>query len=368
MKLLKRYNYKNIIMPTLMALFVMLSMTWLIQSLRFLDFMINRGLEMSTFLYITVLIMPQFLIIVLPLSVFAGASYNFRRMHDDRESLICLCAGLSRYKLVGPALGIASLVVILSFILSLFLQPLGQRTFKDLQHIIRTTGGNLLIREGTFNQLNSDLMVYVKSRPAPTRLEGILVQDHSNKSSPVTWMAQSGEVSFDEEGRPRLKLRYGSRQEVSDKQLSTLSFDSHTIDIVKQLTPSGPRYRKTDERYLPELLDKNAPNSIKDRNKFIAEAHKRLLWPFTPIPMVLIAAACLLKNMHNRHSTLVGPGMTATLLAIAYIGLLIASNTLASGGNTIALYGQWAIPVVFIYGALRSLREKSLKGKSLKHA
>jgi hypothetical protein len=30
-------------MPTLMALFVMLSMTWLIQSLRFLDFMINRG-------------------------------------------------------------------------------------------------------------------------------------------------------------------------------------------------------------------------------------------------------------------------------------------------------------------------------------
>ncbi len=366
MKLLKRYNYKNIIMPTFMALFVMLSMTWLIQSLRFLDFMINRGLEMKTFLYITVLIMPQFLVIVLPLSVFAGASYNFRRMNDERESLICLCSGLSRIKLVGPALKLAGFIVIVGYILSLVLQPLGQRNFKDLQNLLRSTGGNLLIREGTFNQLNSDLMVYVKSRPSPARLEGILVQDNSNKGAPVTWMAQSGEVSFDAENRPRLKLLYGSRQEINDKQLSTLSFDSHTIDIVKQFTPKGPRYRKPDERYLTELLDKDAPASKKDRSKFVAEAHKRLLWPLTPIPMVLIAAACLLKNMHNRQSTLIGPGMVATLIAVFYLALLIASNTLASGGNVIALYGQWAIPFVFTYFALRSLREKSLKGKTLK--
>ncbi|MEC9292459.1 MAG: LptF/LptG family permease [Pseudomonadota bacterium] len=366
MKLLKRYNYKNIIMPTFMALFVMLSMTWLIQSLRFLDFMINRGLEMKTFLYITVLIMPQFLVIVLPLSVFAGASYNFRRMNDERESLICLCSGLSRLKLVGPAIKLAGFIVIIGYILSLFLQPLGQRTFKDLQHLIRSTGGNLLIREGTFNQLNSDLMVYVKARPAPTRLEGILVQDNSNEGAPITWMAQSGEVSFDSEGRPRLRLQYGSRQEINDKQLSTLSFDSHTIDIVKQFTPKGPRYRKPDERYLPELLNLESANSEKDRNKFIAEAHKRLLWPLTPIPMVLIAAACLLKNMHNRQATLLGPGMIATLFSVLYIGLLIATNTLASGGNQAALYGQWALPFVFTYFALRSLREKSLKGKTLK--
>lgn len=367
MKILKRYSYKNMIAPTLMALFVMLSMTWLIQSLRFLDFMINRGLEMKTFLYITVLIMPQFLVIVLPLSIFAGASYNYRRMNDERESLICLCAGLSRRSIVRPALKIAGFLVIIGYILSLFLQPLGQRTFKDLQHMIRSTGGNLLIREGTFNQLNSDLMVYVKSRPAPTRLEGILVQDLSNKSAPVTWMAQSGEVSFDNEGRPRLKLNLGSRQEVTNKQLSTLSFQSHTIDIVKQFSSKGERYRKPDERYITELKPSDARND-RDAKEFVAEAHKRLLWPLTPIPMVLIAAACLLQNVHNRRATLIGPGMVATLFAISYIGLLIFSNTLASNGNIYALYGQWGLPIVYSYLSLRSLREKSLKGKSLKHA
>src|SRR3546814_19498633 len=50
--------------------FIVVSMTcviWLSQSLRFVDLIVNRGLQIPSFIYLTLMLMPTWLSIVLPI-------------------------------------------------------------------------------------------------------------------------------------------------------------------------------------------------------------------------------------------------------------------------------------------------------------
>src|SRR5215469_13318001 len=57
----------------------------LTQSLRLLDLVINRGQSAPTFLYLTVLSLPSLLVIILPISFFAGTLYGLSRLSTDSE-------------------------------------------------------------------------------------------------------------------------------------------------------------------------------------------------------------------------------------------------------------------------------------------
>lgn len=86
---------------------------------------------------------------------------------------------------------------------------------------------------------------------------------------------------------------------------------------------------------------------IKVRNELMAEAHKRLLWPLTPLPLVMLAAAWLLRaprRQTNSVRLLVG----AAVGAVLYQGALMATFSMAQGGNMAVLWAQWLVPVVAV--------------------
>lgn len=346
MSILKSYLFKDILKPALVALFIMLSIIWLMQSLRFMDMIVNKGLDMGTFLWITALIIPSLLIVILPLALFTGGCFSFKKMNDNHELPALMSAGISKFQIVRPALMAALVVTLIGYIISLYAMPLGMRTFKAMQHNLRQMGGNLLLEEGTFNQVGSDLMVYVKTRGRNSHLTGLLVHDTRKKSTPITWMASEGKVTFSAEGFPRLTLTNGSRQEVTAERLSILEFKEHTLDIMQQVSEGGPRFLGVEERYVPELF--NVPNlSEKQANQFRAEVHKRFLWPITPIPLVLLACVFLIRSTYNRHGVM-RPLIYCGVSAVIYQAVVMTGHNLASKGNIAVLYGQWALPIVVI--------------------
>jgi lipopolysaccharide export system permease protein len=217
-----------------------------------------------------------------------------------------------------------------------------------MQYEIRTQQGQLLLEEGTFNQLGNNLMLFLKKRVTPTSLEQILVHDTREPGRPVTWYARTGNVSFGQDGTPRLVLHNGLRQAVTDKQIDMLEFETYTLDIHQTLDAKSPlnRQREEEEFNIPELLDMmhNATTPAK-YGLYAEQLNKRFLWPLTPLPMVLLAAAWLLRPPRRTQSSsryVAGAGLSA----VAYMGLLSGLSGLAQGGAVWALYAQWLLPVL----------------------
>jgi lipopolysaccharide export system permease protein len=343
LKTLNSYMMRDLVKPSLVALFVMLSIIWLMQSLRFMDLIINRGIDIGTFLWLTLLLVPSLLIVVLPVSFFAGACYTLKRLVDDSEIDALFAAGISRTRMAVPGLKIAFLLVIIGYVISMWALPEGKNMFKEIQTDLRGAQSALLLEEGTFNPASDTVTVYIKKRDLDGGLHNIMVHDTRNKTRPETWIAQEGRIRLNAEGFPQLYLENGARLEVNDEKLSTLAFDHYTMDISRELKMEGPRFKGAEERNLHELLDyKDLPKKYK--HEFLAELQRRLIWPLTPIPLLLIALMSIVR-LQKRRAGSTRTVVHASLLATTYQALLMVTNSLAGDGNMVVMYGQWLLPV-----------------------
>ena len=74
----------------------LVSVIWLTQSLRFLDFIINRGLSALSFLKVTLLLLPSILTAIIPVAVLCAVIYTFNRLTIDRELVVMRSAGIAK--------------------------------------------------------------------------------------------------------------------------------------------------------------------------------------------------------------------------------------------------------------------------------
>lgn len=357
MKTLKNYFFFDLLKPALGTLVTLLAIIWLIQSLRFLDFMVNKGLDFTTFFKLTGFLVPSLLIVITPLSLFAGVCMCFKRLQDDYELPILFSAGISRHKMAKFTVFATFLAVCFGYFLTFWAFPAGMTAFKQLQHELRSEHGTLFLEESTFNQFGDNIMVYIKERTGETGLKQLMVHDTRFPERPVTWFAKEGRLIVQKTGHPRLQLTQGLRQETTPNGFNMLEFEHHTLDISKKISATPDRWRDAEERFVFELL-KPEPQMIASQIRvWQAEFHKRLLWPLTPIPLMLIAALFLTKSTKNRQGTF--SLMTkAVLFGFLYQGVVMILHSQAKGSD-IFLYGQWLWPIFVSLTCLTMMRETS---------
>jgi lipopolysaccharide export system permease protein len=276
---------------------------WLSQSLKFLDFIINKGLSFLSFARLTMLLMPTVLSIILPIAAFCAVIYVYNRLNTDRELVVLRAAGLSQWSLAAPALLLAAILTIIGFVITLYAMPAGFRAFKDEQYVLRADYSHVLLQEGVFNSLLDDLTVYVRARKPNGEVLGILVHDARNPDAPVTMMAESGALISTPDG-PRFLLINGNRQEVSTEgqAIKMLFFERYTLDLSGLTDAPKDRYREPRERFFHELI--GPPLSVSDdehRGELNAEAHQRLVMPFNVVALTMIGLASMLSGEFNRR-------------------------------------------------------------------
>ena len=65
-----KYILRQLIVGMILVTSGLTCIIWLSQSLRFIEMIVNRGLSGGMFVYLTVLLLPNFLVIVLPIALF----------------------------------------------------------------------------------------------------------------------------------------------------------------------------------------------------------------------------------------------------------------------------------------------------------
>lgn len=342
---LNRYLFKGALFPTLAALGIMLSIVWLLQGLRLLDFVINKGVGIGTFLQLTSLLIPMLLTVILPLSICAGVAFACKRLGEESELTAIFSAGVSRVKTLLPFMALALATVAAGYALHMWLLPTSTTAFKNLQYDLRRTQADVLLDDATFNQLGDNLMVYLERESIngttlpKAGFQRLLVHDTRLPNRPVTWLAKRGLLHTDANGQPQLLLYDGMRQEVRPGRVEMLEFAEHTLNLASQLGQEAfaPRQPEVEEYGFLQLWTEGKP-------QLLAEAHKRLLWPLLPIPLALWAAANLLR-VPGRQSGILPRILLTGGGALVLVALMLGMRGAAEDGNQLALYGQWLIPL-----------------------
>ena len=355
MSRLSRYIFAQIMVGVVLVTLALTCAVWLTQSLRLIDKIVNRGLPLSVFFDLTVLLLPSFILFVLPIALFASAAFLFGKLTVDREIVVMRATGLSNLALARPALIAAVLTAAACYALSLYLMPATYRSFKDMQFQLRADYSSVLLREGIFDSVRKDITVFVRARADQGELHGILVHDARDPQKPVTLMAERGILLQTPDG-PQVVMIKGNRQEVNERgQVSLLYFDRYVVDL--GLTGQAPeaRWPEPRERFLPELLWPD-PTVAGDRfyhNELVAEGHRRLITPLYPFAYVLIAVGVILAAPFSRRGLFVQIAIAVALVG-ATEGAGLALNNMAAKLPFLApvQYLTAALPILLGIGLL----------------
>ncbi|HEY0265216.1 MAG TPA: LptF/LptG family permease, partial [Rhizomicrobium sp.] len=230
--LISRYLLGQLLGPVALLTLLLTGVIWLVNSLQFLDLVINRGQSAPTFLYLILLLLPSLLLIIMPVAFFFAVLFTLSRLAGDSELVVMASAGYSLRQLAVPVLACAAIVMALTYACALYLAPLGQRALRDKVLDIRADMAGALLNEGDFNNQAQGLTVFIRQLNNDGEIHGILVHDSRDKLRPVTYIAEKGILAQTPAGT-RLIMMDGTIESGAQagKQLQVLHFESDTINL-----------------------------------------------------------------------------------------------------------------------------------------
>ncbi len=328
------YVLRQIVGPFLLFALLLTLVVWMTQALRLLDLVINRGQSAGIFAYLTVLMLPSLLVVIVPIAFFGAALYALNRLNSDSELVVMWSAGISRLQMALPVLAAAAVAMAITYACSLYLMPLGQRVMKDKVFDIRADIGAAILREGAFTTPSEGLTVFIRELAPSGEIRGILVHDNRQPQRPLTYLAESGVLVQSQEGA-RLIMQNGNIEQGDGKgaRLSLLGFERYVFDLDQYAGPQRASDRDTSERYLAELFEAQSAPAVPPvrRGVYLAEANNRLSAPLYCIAFALIALAATTKGRMARTSyalRLSGAAlMGATLRLVGYAAQGLAARS-----------------------------------------
>ncbi|HTI81897.1 MAG TPA: LPS export ABC transporter permease LptF [Acetobacteraceae bacterium] len=319
---LDRYIFRQLGVALFAVTGGLTALVWLVQSLRFVELVVNHGLSLVVFVELTGLLIPSFIAVILPITTFVVVQFIYQRLAGDREITVMRTAGMSPFALARPALAVAGIAVVCGYMLNLWLVPASLTSFREYQWEIRNRMAAFLLQEGVFTQVSDNLTVYVRSRDPDGMLRGILVDDGRDPTAHATIFAERGRMAESASG-PRVVLFDGSREEIDHQtgRLNVLTFGQNDVDLTDNTNNGGQRLRDMSEMSVSELLDPH-PYSKSDIPKWRAEGTKRLASPLTSVSYAFVALLSVLTGTFRRHGSFLRPlvaiGAMVALLAIGF--------------------------------------------------
>lgn len=367
-----RYVFRTLLTATVFVAVTLAAVIFLTQSLRFLELVINSGASGGAFWMLTMLALPRFFEIILPIALMAATVFVYNKLTMDSEIVAMRAAGVSPFGLARPALVLALLTTITLWMVTMWLGPVSLAGMQQMRQVIKAQYSTLLFREGVFNALIPGLTVFIREKAGPAELRGIMIHDSRETSGiPATIIAKRGVVVVTDEGQQVLVFD-GSRQTVNPRTgaLDRLDFERYSIDLPEGSGPVRQRWREPEERTFFELFNLDSSNSRdqESRREFMIDAHRRIVSPLLAPAFVLIALSLLLTGPIDRNGQGIRVG-AAVLGAVVIQGVYLAAFSISrhSAWGLVLMYVLALAPIgggLLVLGGARDwLSRRAARGK-----
>ena len=355
MHLIERYLFRQLLGPTLLATLALSAVGMLSLSLGALDIIVHQGQSPWVLLKITLLAMPQLLVLIMPISLFVAALVALNRLHTEQEIVVCFASGMSRWRVISPAIKLATIIAIVALVLNLWIAPFAERELRKEFLRVRTDLAASLIHVGEFTNPAPGLTVYAQDADQNGVFHNLFVLQEKAGGGDTTFLAAQGKIAK-RNGQPVLVMRDGSNQAfASNGVLNYLKFSEYTFDLTPYLNTTRILHYKISDLYFHELVfpDLTQPWERKNRVEMLSEANARLATPLYNIAFMAMALAAVIGGSFSRLGygrRIVIIGAAAAIVRIAGFGVQAACD--ASAWLNIL---QYMIPIAAAWWAFAEL-------------
>jgi lipopolysaccharide export system permease protein len=343
-RLLDKYVVRQIAGVGALIALTLAGVLLMTQSLRFLELIIESGASGFAFLTLSLLALPRFFEVILPLSLATATLFVYAKLRRDGEWMVMQGAGMSPVRLTMPGLKLALFGAVLLFIIMAWLAPMTLARMNSLRDVIKDQYSSLLFREGVFNSVaGGKVTVYVASRAADGDLQGLMLYDaRPENPQPITIVARRGQLLATKTGQQVL-VYDGQRQVFNPvtQVVERLQFDRYVIDLPEQ-NPIANRWAEPEERTLFKLLYPAATDvgAVRYARDFLIELHRRFISPFLLPCFFLVVMGAMLFAPYRRTASvldMVVPGALVVIIQAAYLSTF-----------TVAREHLWGIALMYL--------------------
>ena len=345
MHLIERYLFRQLLGPTLLATLALTVVGMLSLSLGALDIIVHQGQSPWVLLKITLLAVPQLLVLILPISLFVAALVALNRLHTEQEIVVCFASGMSRWRVISPAVKLASGIAMIALVLNLWVEPFSERALRQEFLRVRTDLAASLIRVGEFTNPAPGLTVYAQDADQNGVFHNLFVMQEKAGGGDTTFLAAQGKIAK-RNGLPVLVMRDGSNQEfASTGVLNYLKFSEYTFDLSPFMNTTKLLHYKISDLYMHELIfpDLTQEWEKKNRVEMLSEANARLATPLYNIAFMALALAAVIGGSFSRLGY--GRRIVAIGAAAAGVRLLGFGVQAACDANAWLNILQYVIPL-----------------------
>ncbi len=345
MRIIDRYLGLNVSYPSVAIISLLSAIILITQSLKYVDLIVSYGTSGSDFLYVTALLIPSLLSIIIPICFFIAVIYSLAKLSSQRELNILKSVGIDNFSIGMPVLKVAVIITIFHLCLTLYFTPLINRKFKTLTKDLKENYITFFIQEKVFNHPTKFLTIYIRNKISDTNFEQIFYQDSRHPNNPITLIAEKGELTKKDD-QIYFNLIEGNRQELNNKgELTTLFFNTMLVKLDFSKNPNNFRELTMQEKNFFELLFPKENVHTSQRIRMFAEATHRLTWPLYNLILSMLAIITILGGEFNRAGKRKRLFYFATIAGI----VVIIHNSLISLGST------YFIGILLSYGFTLSI-------------
>ncbi len=346
MKLIERYIFRKAGLAALVTLLALVGVVWIVQALKGVDIITSKGQTIIAYLMLTTLVVPNLVLAVVPLALFIGCIYAISTMNTNTELVVVSASGASSWSLTKPLLVLAILSSLLAGFIGHFLSPMSLVTLRHYVTEMRADLVSVILREGTFNEVEKGLTFHIAERNASGLLTGILISDEREADVSTLFTAKSGIVTRTKFGS-FLKLKDGQIQQTNRKDggVTLINYKSYVFDLSTMSGKAKEVSRKIKDHYTHELLfpDPNDKSFQSDPGRVRFLVHERfseMLWPFAYV-MAILAFGSQARSNRQGYMAAIG-GATITAVIFRGAGFSALSSVRTDPG---AVYMIYALPL-----------------------
>jgi lipopolysaccharide export system permease protein len=304
---------------------VFTGVVWLTQAVRLIDTVVASGQSARVFLEFSALVLPQVLVIVLPLAGIGAALHALNKLYTDSELVVMMSAGLGPGAMLRPVAAFGGLLGLALLVVMTVLVPRTGAILAERTRAIRSDLANALIVERQFLHPMTGLTLFITDTSGGGEMAGIFLTDQRDPARPVTYSAEGARLVRDGM-EARLVMREGvALSSGGAGELTSVRFDEFVFDLSDLLREDGARVRRPSEYSVPELLRPTPEMLASGRyslGDFVSEGHYKLTMPLLALVYPMIALVTLLAGGYRRSGfgrrVVVAVGLAALLQVLMF--------------------------------------------------
>ena len=327
--ILNGYITKKIIHTTINITIVVCLTVAMLESLRLLEFLVNKSISISQFITMVSLLIPQYIATLLPFSLFGAIINTYTTLSKNREIHVMRSIGISNFQLLMPSIQAGILTTLVSLLLYTSIMPMGFHQFKMMQYSAKNNFEVNMIPQSKFITLDKNTTIFAR-KVLGLSITNIIIYKKKADDIQILTAKTGGVLTVD--GKTKIVLYNGLQQSGRGQSANILAFDEYIITVDINITQNSEK-TDVDEYTSVELYNKMYNSTA--TNKDVVSFYARLIYSLLPLLIAMLAGFTVLLEKYNRKQKIPNP-VYSTIVMLGLFGL-IASMTRNASSNLMYL-------------------------------